>query len=558
VESLFEIELQKFQVLKVEKCVSIHTSKPDDTEKPLAKAKVSAMLVESFDWLLEESKEAWAKIWKEIDVQLTGDRLSQKLMRMHLYHLMVSFSPHNKNIDAGITARGLHGEAYRGHIFWDELFILPLYAMHFPEAAKSMLMYRYKRLDKARDYAREYGYKGAMFPWQSGSDGREETQVIHLNPLTGKWGDDYSSLQRHVSLAIAYNVWEYLKITGDKDFIRNYGAEMFLDICRFWASKAYKDENSGRFSIKKVMGPDEFHEAYPDSDEGGIKDNTYTNLMVAWAMERAFDMLSIFDAKQQEEIKASINLLEEELKHWKEISHQLNIVIKDDILAQYDGYFDLEELDWDFFREKYGNVYRMDRLLKAEGKSADDYKVAKQADTLMTFYNLPEKEVTAILEKLGYTLKFDYLKDNLEYYLQRTSHGSTLSRVVHAQLANIIGDNELSWELYSDALSSDFNDIQGGTTAEGIHAGVMAGTILVALQSYAGVDVRDGVLSINPKLPKHWRAISFNVGLQANRFKLEVSHAQVKVRYEGAKDVLFRVNGEERKIGNQEEILIKL
>lgn len=558
VESLFEIELQKFQVLKVEKCVSIYTSKPDDTEKPLAKAKVSAMLVESFDWLLEESKEAWAKIWKEIDVQLTGDRLSQKLMRMHLYHLMVSFSPHNKNIDAGITARGLHGEAYRGHIFWDELFILPLYAMHFPEAAKSMLMYRYKRLDKARDYAREYGYKGAMFPWQSGSDGREETQVIHLNPLTGKWGHDYSSLQRHVSLAIAYNVWEYLKITGDKDFIRTYGAEMFLDICRFWASKAYKDENSGRFSIKKVMGPDEFHEAYPDSDEGGIKDNTYTNLMVAWAMERAFDMLSIFDAKQQEEIKASINLSQEELKHWKEISHQLNIVIKDDILAQYDGYFDLEELDWDFFREKYGNVYRMDRLLKAEGKSADDYKVAKQADTLMTFYNLPEKEVTAILEKLGYTLKSDYLKDNLEYYLQRTSHGSTLSRVVHAQLANIIGDKALSWELYSDALSSDFNDIQGGTTAEGIHAGVMAGTILVAMQSYAGVDVRDGQLSINPRMPEHWRTISFNVGLQANRFKLEVSHAQVKVRYEGAKDVFFRINGEERKIGNQEDILIKL
>ena len=559
VESSFEVALEKFQVVKIEKCVSIYTSKPDDAEKPLHKAKVSVMLVESFDWLLEESKTQWEKIWKEIDVQIAGDRLSQKLMRMHLYHLMVSFSPHNKNIDAGITARGLHGEAYRGHIFWDELFILPLYAMHFPEAAKAMLMYRYRRLDKSREYAKQHGYKGAMYAWQSGSDGREETQVIHLNPITGKWGEDYSALQRHVSLAVAYNVWEYLKISGDKSFIKDYGAEMFLEICRFWASKTYRDDATGKISIKNVMGPDEFHEAYPDSDEGGLKDNTYTNLMVAWAMERAFDILDIFDENQQREIKANIDLTDEELTYWKEISHQLNIVIKDDILAQYDGYFELKELDWDYYREKYGDIYRMDRLLKAEGKSADDYKVAKQADTLMTFYNLPEKRVTEILKKLGYNLKSDYLRDNLEYYLQRTSHGSTLSRVVHGQLANMIGDEKLSWELYSDALCSDFNDIQGGTTGEGIHAGVMAGTILVALQTYAGVDVRDGKLNINPHLPKHWRNIKFKLALQGNHFAIEVSQTEVKVKYDGEDEqVVFWVNGNEKVIEKGAETKVNL
>jgi trehalose/maltose hydrolase-like predicted phosphorylase len=271
--------------------------------------------------------------------------------------------------------------------------------------------------------------------------------------------------------------------------------------------------------------------------------------MVAWSMERAFDMLDIFDENQQKEIKAKINLTDDELDHWKDISHQLNIVIKDEILSQYDGYFKLKELDWDYYREKYGNVYRMDRLLKAEGKSADDYKVAKQADTLMTFYNLPEPQVTEILEKLGYKLKSGYLKDNLEFYLRRTSHGSTLSRVVHAQLANMIGDEKLSWELYSDALSSDFNDIQGGTTGEGIHAGVMAGTILVALQTYAGVDVRDGKLNINPHLPKHWRSIKFNLGLQGNRFSIEVSQNEVSVKYEGKdKEVVFWVNGKQIEI----------
>jgi trehalose/maltose hydrolase-like predicted phosphorylase len=487
----------------------------------------------SFDVLADESKRAWAEIWDKIDVRIAGDRLAQKLLRMHLYHLIVSFSPHNQSIDAGITARGLHGEAYRGHIFWDELFILPFYAMHFPEAAKAMLMYRYRRLDKARAYAKENGYSGAVFPWQSGSDGREETQVLHLNPVSGKWGDDYSSLQRHVSLAVAYNIWEYFIITGDKDFICNYGAEMFLEICRFWAGKASLDEKTGRYSIDKVMGPDEFHEAYAGAREGGLKDNTYTNIMVAWAMGKADSLLSVLSEDGRQQLVAKLSLSEDEISRWQQISEKLHIVLQDNILAQYDGYFDLDELDWDYYRQKYGNVYRMDRLLKAEGKSADRFKVAKQADTLQTFYNLPEKEVTGILNTLGYQLKTGYLKENLQYYLKRTSHGSTLSRVVHSQLANMIGDKDLSWELYFGALTSDFDDIQGGTTGEGIHAGVMAGTVLVALHAYAGLDVRDGIVKINPQLPAHWREMSFNFMINKNHFYLKVSKDSIEIYYEG-------------------------
>lgn len=557
VESVLSADLERLHVLTIEKIAAIYTSKPDDNNNPLANARVKAMLTESFDWLANDSKTGWDKIWKKIDVLIEGDRLAQKLLRLHLYHLMVSFSPNNEDFDASITARGLHGEAYRGHIFWDELFILPFYAMHFPEAAKAMLLYRYRRLDKARDYAKEFGYKGAMFPWQSGSDGREETQVVHLNPITGEWGDDYSSLQRHVSLAVAYNVWEYLKITGDNDFIRNYGAEMFLEICRFWASKAKKDEITGRYSIKNVMGPDEFHESYPEANEGGLKDNTYTNLMVAWTLERAIELLNQFEPKDQQTIKIKINLCEDELRSWKEISEKLNIVIQEDILAQYDGYFDLKELDWDYFRKKYGNVYRMDRLLKAEGKSADEYKVAKQADTLMTFYNLPQKEVTHILGRLGYKLSDDYLKHNLEYYLQRTSHGSTLSRVVHAHLANMIGDKQLSWELYLDALTSDFNDIQGGTTGEGIHAGVMAGTVLVAIQSFGGVDLRDGKLSISPTLPEHWRSISLSVGLQDDRIFLTVTPEIVNLSNIGkSEEIYLTIAGKEHSLRNDETLTV--
>ncbi|NCA85094.1 MAG: beta-phosphoglucomutase family hydrolase [Clostridia bacterium] len=549
VASSFSVKLEKYHVLTVEKNVAIYTSKPDDTDKPLHHAKVGVMLTGSYQDLLKESCSAWDKIWDELDMQIEGDRFAQKLLRLHLYHLMVSFSAHNKDMDAGITARGLHGEAYRGHIFWDELFILPLYALHFKGAARAMLMYRYRRLDAARAYARQHGHQGAMFPWQSGSDGREETQVIHLNPESGEWGDDYSSLQRHVSLAIAYNIWQYWQITGDKIFIQDYGAEMFLEICRFWASMTYEDKDNGRLSIKNVMGPDEFHESYPNATEGGLKDNAYTNMMVVWTLERAADLMDMIGDEAFAKIKNKINITTQEIQQWQLITQRLNLVIKDGIISQYDGYFDLDELDWDHYRNKYGNIYRLDRLLKAEGDSADHYKVAKQADTLMTFYALPVNEVDRVLEHLGYDLSEDYLNKNLHYYLKRTSHGSTLSRVVHAQLANMIGDKALSWELYSDALASDYTDIQGGTTAEGIHAGVMAGTVLIALQSYAGVDVRGEMPEVNPQLPAHWRSISFNIRYRNHRLWFEITPNRIFINKTGSEENLrMRVAGQEMEL----------
>ncbi len=234
-----------------------------------------------------------------------------------------------------------------------------------------------------------------------------------------------------------------------------------------------------------------------------------------------------------------------EIDKWKDIIKKLFLDIsKEGIIAQYDGYFDLAELDWDHFREKYGNIYRMDRLLKAEGKSTDDYKVAKQADTLMTWYILDRDTVDSLIKGLGYSLPENYLKKNLEYYLQRTSHGSTLSRVVHARLAGMVGDRKLSWELYLDALTSDYQDIQGGTTAEGIHAGVMAGTVLGALNTFAGLDLQGDIVRINPDLPEHWRKISFNFAFNKVNYRCEVSQKRVLLLPDS--DVIVEINGKRK------------
>ncbi|MBN1340178.1 MAG: beta-phosphoglucomutase family hydrolase [Bacteroidales bacterium] len=548
--SRFSMEMDSCKTLTIEKTVSIFTSQPWDSADPEADATALLFNLPDYRLLLRESSAQWDEIWKKADIKITGDRLAQKLLRLHLYHLMVSFSPHNVLFDASITARGLHGEAYRGHIFWDELFILPLYNLHFPEAAKAALLYRYRRLDKAREYARQHGYAGAMFPWQSGSDGREETQVVHLNPVTGHWGPDHSSLQRHVSLAIAFNIWNYFHVTGDKDFMEKYGCEIFLEICRFWDSKAVFNKTDERYDIAGVMGPDEFHEKYPHAKEGGLKNNTYTNIMAAWAFGKASELLEMMSPAACEENKNRIGLKDGEIKRWKDISQNLRISIQDGILAQYEGYFDLKEPDWNYFRTKYGNIYRMDRLLKAEGLSADDFKVAKQADALMAFYHLDEQTVTGILQQMGYRLPDDYLQKNLEYYLQRTSHGSTLSRVVHAHLANMTGDTKLSWDLYLDALTSDYNDIQGGTTGEGIHAGVMAGTILVALFSFAGLNPGLEIPRFDPKLPEHWRAIQFRFGFRGVKYFIDLTRENISIRQENPenKSVEVEVKGKKYNI----------
>ena len=557
----FTKNIRQGEALRIQKIVALSHNLDQKEVDPLDTALETCKKYKSFDEVLEKSTRKWEEIWDRIDIRVSGDRLAQKLLRLHLYHLMVTTSPLNKDIDAGIPARGLHGEAYRGHIFWDELFILPFYNLHFREVVKSVLKYRYNRLGEAIKYAREYGYQGAMFPWQSGSNGREETQVIHLNPVSGQWGADHSSLQRHVSLAIAYNVWQYYHCSGDIAFMEDYGAELFFEICRFWASKSKLNKVTGRYEIIKVMGPDEFHEKYEDTDEGGLKDNAYTNMMVAWVFSKASVLLEKMDSAKKDLLIGKIHLSAGETERWNDIASRLNLVISPDgIISQYDGYFDLKELDFEEYKRKYKNIYRMDRLLKAEGKSPDEYKVAKQADTLMTFYNLGGKEIDEIMGRLDFRLPDDYLMKNLEYYLARTSHGSTLSRVVHAHLANLTGNRKLSWELFYDALTSDYSDIQGGTTAEGIHAGVMAGTVWVTLVSFAGLDLHGEFPCFNPRLPEHWRKLSFFFSFRDADYECEISRCCVRIKADmeekgivklGVRDKVFEIE-----TGEWEEIEI--
>lgn len=495
-------------------------------------SKLALLSLPRFKEMYAESKEAWRKLWENAAITIDGDLMSQKMLNLHTYHLLVSAAPnaYEQSLDASITARGLHGEAYRGHIFWDELFIIPFYILHFPKTAREILLYRYQRLTAAKKAAKEAGYQGAMFPWQSGLDGTEQSQELHLNPISGEWKEDHSRLQRHVSLAIAYNVWQYWHNVRDRSFMEQYGLELILEIAHFWQSAATLDSVTGRYSIEGVMGPDEFHESYPNSQKGGLKNNAYTNMMVVWLFEEVEKLRNQLSPEIFQSVAAKVQLSEDNFSQMSDIRKNLSLEINPEgIIAQFEGYFDLKDLDWDHYREKYGNIYRMDRILNAEGKSADAYKVAKQADSLMIFYNFSTAQVHQILDDLTYRLPEDYVEKNLHYYLTRTSHGSTLSRVVHSQLAAMVDQQDLAWSLYQEALYSDYRDIQGGTTAEGIHAGVMAATLYIPLTTFAGIDFREDVMRIDPNLPKQWQNIQFNIQVRDINYHFNVTHETLTV-----------------------------
>jgi trehalose/maltose hydrolase-like predicted phosphorylase len=529
IQQVLAFDVQQGAPIRVEKIVAFYTSHDRAISEPLGSAGTSARRYPSFADALRSHVAAWDELWRVCDLELPGDERVQLLLRLHISHVMQVCSPNTVDRDAGVPARGLNGEAYRGHVFWDEIYIFPFLSFRMPEITRELLMYRYRRLGEARAAAAEAGFRGAMFPWQSGSDGKEETQTVHLNPLSGQWEPDLSHNQRHVNAAIFYNVWHYFQATQDLAFLRDHGAPMMLEIARFWASIAHFNPERGRYEIHGVMGPDEFHERYPGAQDGGLRNNAYTNVMVAWICDTAQRVLDLLPESRREALRSRLRLTDEEIATWDEMSRRMFVPFHaDGIISQFEGYEDLEELDWNAYRARYGNIQRLDRILRAEGDDPDRYKLAKQADTVLLFFLFEEDELRALFERLGYEYGPDTARRNIAYYDQRTSHGSTLSFISHAgALARL--DPESSWERFLVALESDAGDVQGGTTKEGIHMGVMSGTLDLMARGYVGSEIRDGALYFDPKLPERLDGLSFPMQFHGTPIRVTLQGGELTV-----------------------------
>ncbi|GAA5228653.1 HAD family hydrolase [Paeniglutamicibacter antarcticus] len=514
----------------IEKAATVATSRDRAISTAGLDAKNRIRRIPAFSDSLADHEQAWEDLWNEFGIQLQAGSRQSLALNLHIFHVLQSVAAANLDLDAGMPARGLHGEGYRGHVFWDELFIHPMLTLRRPELTRAFLLYRYRRLDAARAAARTEGLRGAMFPWQSGSDGREETPDELFNAHSGQWMPDNSHRQRHVGLAVAYSLWQYYQSTADTGFLIDYGAEILVDVARLFTSLAIHDPASDRFDIDGVMGPDEYHDGLPDAPGQGLRNNAYTNVMASWVLSRAVEAIELLGEHHCGGLWHRLGMEPEELSRWKRISSRLRIHFHaDGVLSQFDGYEHLEEFDWDAYRGKYGNIGRLDLILQAEGDTTNRYKLSKQADVLMLFYLFSAEELRGIFARLGYALPPQIIPATIRYYLDRTSHGSTLSKLVHSWVLARTNRGR-SWALFEQALEADLSDTQGGTTREGIHLGAMAGTADMVIRCYAGVETRKDALWLHPVLPAELSGVSF--WLRYRGQPISISLTQKRVRLE--------------------------
>jgi trehalose/maltose hydrolase-like predicted phosphorylase len=533
------------QPVRVEKVVGLSTTEDLAISEPGEAALAELEGVGGFDELLGPHRLAWAHLWNHCHLSLRtvdarqdaevaplvddGKHAPDAVLDLHLFHLLQTLSPNIADRDVGVPARGLHGEAYRGHIFWDELFIFPYLNLRFPQLTEELLLYRWRRLPAARRQAAGFGCRGARFPWQSGSDGTEQTPAQLYNSRSGRWMPDHSQQQHHVGLAVAWNVWQYWQVTRDVRFLAAHGAELVVEIARFFADYARFDPSDHRWHLRGLMGPDEYHDGYPGRPGSGIDDNAYTNLLVAWLLSRALDMRTVLAGHHCHELWERLDLHDDELERWDELRHRLAVpFLPNGVIAQFAGWDDLAELDWDAYRDRYGNIGRLDLILEAEGDNTNNYKLTKQADALMLLYLFSTEELVELFGSLGYDFDPGIIPGMIDYYLARTADGSTLSHVAHSWVLTR-ADRPRSWPLLLDALQSDVADIQGGTTREGIHLGAMAGTVDIVQRAYSGMEIRGETLRLNPHLPGELEDLQFDVTYRDHWLYIYIDHDRVRV-----------------------------
>ncbi|GAA4380718.1 glycoside hydrolase family 65 protein [Agromyces bauzanensis] len=515
--------------LVIEKIVHVSTSRDRAVLAPAEAAAEGVANAGSFDELLVAHTQAWERLWLEFAVELQPAGEEALALHVNAFHVLQTLNAVDADLDAGVPARGLHGEAYGGHVFWDELFVYPFITLRRPTLTPALLAYRHRRLGAARAAATRAGHAGAMFPWQSGIAGDDVTPRRLFNPLNGQWMPDNSRLQRHVGLAIAFSAWQYYESTGDTQFLVHEGADLIVEIARFFASLAVYDAARDRYSIDHVMGPDEFHDGYLDRPGEGVRDNVYTNVMTAWVLRRAIATLDVLQRHPGRLAWRRLDIAPGEPEEWERIAHRLTVVFNDDgTLSQFDGYQDLEPIDLDRYRARHPWIGRLDLLLNADHDTTNRYQVSKQPDALMLLYLFSAEELRELLADMGYDLPPDAVVRTVERYSATSTYGSTLSNVVHSWL-EARRDRARSWSFLGQALRSDLDDIQRGTTREGVHIAAMAGSVDLVTRCYAGLEMRDDRLWFHPQLPAEISSIRFHLVYRDQALSVTFSQDELRI-----------------------------
>lgn len=515
--------------LVIEKVVHVSTSRDRAVLTPAEAAADGVAHAASFDELLVAHTQAWEWLWLEFAVELWPAGKEALALHFNAFHVLQTLNAVDADLDAGVPARGLHGEAYDGHVFWDELFVYPFITLRRPRLTSALLAYRHRRLGAARTAAARAGHNGAMFPWQSGIAGDDVTPRRLFNPLNQQWMPDNSSLQRHVGLAVAFSAWQYYESTGDTQFLLHEGADLIVEIARFFASLAVYDPERDRYSIDHVMGPDEFHDGYINRPGEGVRDNVYTNVMTAWVLRRAIATVDLLRRHPGGLTWKRLDIVPGEPEEWERIARRLTVVFNDDgTLSQFDGYQDLEPIDLDAYRRRHASIGRLDLILNAEHDTTNRYQVSKQPDALMLLYLFSAEELRGLLADMGYELPADAVVRTVERYSMTSTYGSTLSNVVHSWL-EARRDRVRSWGFLGKALRSDLDDIQHGTTREGVHIAAMAGSVDLVTRCYLGLEMRGDRLWFHPLLPNEVDSIRFHLAYRDHALSVNVAQDELHI-----------------------------
>jgi beta-phosphoglucomutase len=479
----------------VEKIMTVYTSR--ETEDPLEAALARQAALSDYKTLRQEHTDAWAEIWEKSDVDIEGDTRAQLALRYNLFQLLICGSRTDDRVS--IPAKTLSGFGYRGHVFWDtEIFILPFFTFTQPDTARRLLNYRYHTLDGARRKALNYGYKGAMYAWESADTGDEVTPRWSLP--NQPYAEDVRIWCRdqeiHISADIAFAIWQYWQATQDDEWLRDYGAEIILDTAIFWSSRVDLNIKSERYEIREVIGADEYHEH--------VSNNAFTNRMAQWHFEQALfvcDWLHNNYPDKITELHSRLNLSEERRARWRDIAQNIWIPydVNTGLIEEFEGFFKLKDIDLAAYEPRKQS---MQALLGIEG--ANQHQVLKQPDVLMLMYLMRFNQSFPYDEKL--------LEVNWDYYAPRTdiTYGSSLGPAIHAILSSDLQKNAEAYERFMQAAMVDLEDVRDNA-ADGIHGASAGGLWQAAVFGFGGVQLTPEGPVATPHLPPGWTRLRFRL-----------------------------------------------
>lgn len=502
--------------LCLDRIVTVFTSRDVISPAKAASDHLDFVCARGFSTLVQAHVDAWRLRWEAADIQIVGDEKAQRALRFAIYHLIAAADPVDEHVSIG--ARGLTGEAYRGHVFWDtEIYMLPFYVLTDPPAARSLLMYRYNTLQAARRRAKAYGYKGALYAWESADTGDDVTPQTAVAPDGRLVAIRTGEREQHISADIAYAVWQYWRATGDDAFMVAAGAEILVETARFWASRAEFDHD-GRAHIRQVIGPDEYHEL--------VDDNAYTNTIAKFNLERAADAIATLEREQNSDwrlVSRRLGLTGTERLSWQALAAALitGFDPATKLIEQFAGFFQLEEVD---VAAQRGSAIPIDVQLGPERLRRS--KAIKQADVVALSALLWEQWPAAVHEA------------NFRYYEPRTAHGSSLSPGFYALVAARLGDLAFAQAYFRQAAEIDLSDNMGNA-AGGVHMGALGALWQAAVFGAAGLRLQENGIALDPHLLPGWVEMVFPLQWRGRllHIHIEADPRQIEIAVEGGGDL---------------------